>query len=139
MGRVGDLMNYDFYEFAPAGIEAGPADGESSEEDPDMASKRERRRRRAERRERVGDVWRDLGFEVEAGPFSVRKEAQPRGRGRGDRGRRPDSIPCRLQLHLHRLWLRDRDVAPVQLAARLLPFLAGHPRRRWRLLQRERL
>jgi hypothetical protein len=98
LGGLGDLMDYDFNDYSQraayyggAGIEGGPADGASPEGDPDMASRRERRRRRAERRERVADVWQDLGFEVEAGPFRVQKEAGQRGRGRG-RGRAPSAV-----------------------------------------------
>lgn len=99
-----------------ADIEDGPADGASPEEDPDMASKRERRRRRAERRERVGDVWRDLGFEVEAGPFSVRKEAQPRGRGRG-RGRAPSGVTVTPQIP-PAVWIGAAALGVVLLSQR---------------------
>jgi hypothetical protein len=97
LGGLGDLMNYDFDDYGRAaayyggaGIEGGPADGDRPE-DPNMASQRERRRRRADRRERVGDVWDALGFEVEAGPLKVKKEAGQRGRGRS-RGRAPSGV-----------------------------------------------
>lgn len=89
-------MDYSFDDYGQraayngsAGVEGDPYT--SASEDPDMASQRERRRRRAERRERVADVWQDLGFEVEAGPFRVQKEAGQRGRGRG-RGRAPSAV-----------------------------------------------
>lgn len=115
-------MDYSFDDYTSAagyygraGIEGGPADGESPTEDPDMASKRERRRRRAERRERVGDVWRDLGFEVEAGPFSVRKEAQPR-RGRG-RGRAPSGVTVTPQIP-PAVWIGAAALGVVLLSQR---------------------
>lgn len=81
--------------YGAAGIEGGAA-GADIEEDPDM-TKRERRRRRDERRERVADVWDQLGFEVEAGPVKLKKEAQPRGRGRG-RGRAPSAVTVTPQI-----------------------------------------
>ena len=87
---------YDFDDYGQraayyggAGIEGDPYT--SASEDPDMASQRERRRRRAERRERVADVWDELGFEVEAGPLKLKKEAGQRGRGRS-RGRAPSGV-----------------------------------------------
>lgn len=80
--------------YGAAGIEGGAAG--APEEDPEM-SKRERRRRRAERRERVADVWDDLGFEVQAGPVKVAKEPGQRGRGRG-RGRAPSGVTVTPQI-----------------------------------------
>ena len=96
-------MDYNYTDYGQraayyggAGIEGGPADGDRPE-DPNMASKRERRRRRAERRERVGDVWDQLGFEVSAGPVKIEKEPRPRGRGQG-RGRPSSGVTVTPQI-----------------------------------------
>lgn len=95
MGYFDDYTQRAAY-YGGAGIEGGAAGADPEEEDPEM-SKRERRRRRAERRERVADVWDELGFEVEAGPVKVAKEARPRGRGRG-RGRAPSGVTVTPQI-----------------------------------------
>lgn len=101
-----------------ADIEDGPADGASPEEDPDMASKQERRRRRAERRERVGDVWRELGFEVGVGPLKIEKEPGQRGRGRGrGRGRAPSGVTVTPQIP-PAVWIGAAALGVVLLSQR---------------------